>query len=181
MIRPHGTYRWLPHRRISAFHVPATVRALLLSRDSLTRRLRHRCQRCFQVRIVREHFARPRADECSRLGLATREVAWIREVELVGDGEVWVRARTVFPLATLRGRHRRLRHLGSRPIGEILFRERGWRRGPLEVAVPTTEAAEGRFARRSCFYNEGHRVLITECFSALLWRRSPPDTRLSSR
>lgn len=174
----HATYRWLPHRRISARHVPSQVRELLLSRDSMTRRLRRRCHKSFRVRIVREQFARPRRDECQQLHLDPRELAWIREVELVGDGEVWVQARTVFPLRTLCGRHRRLRHLGSRPIGEILFREHGWRRGPLEVAIPSNPEVAGPFARRSCFHNQDLQVLILECFSASLWETRPDSTWL---
>ncbi|WP_097459200.1 chorismate--pyruvate lyase family protein [Mangrovitalea sediminis] len=173
LMRNHATCRWLPHRRISAMHVPARVRDLLLSRGSLTRRLRHRSQHNFHVRIVREQFAQPTLDECRLLQLPTRELAWIREVELVGDGEVWVEARTVFPLHTLQGKHRRWRHLGSRPIGEILFREHGWQRGPLEVAIPSDVWQSGPFTRRSCFSNQDRQVLITEQFSAVLWQTRP--------
>jgi chorismate--pyruvate lyase len=44
------------------------------------------------------------ADEARALGLRLGAWAWIREVQLLGDGQPWVFARTLIPADTLRGR-----------------------------------------------------------------------------
>ncbi|NJM13556.1 MAG: chorismate lyase, partial [Synechococcaceae cyanobacterium SM1_2_3] len=93
----------------------------LLNSGSLTRRLRLHCQSRFQVRVLGQGWGRPMADEARALGLRLGAWAWIREVQLLGDGQPWVFARTLIPADTLRGRGRRLTRLGTRPLGEVLI------------------------------------------------------------
>lgn len=167
-------FHWHSDPRAPAARVPPAYRDLLLSRDSLTRRLKRRCRSEFQVRVLSESFAVPSRQERRRLGLRPREVCWIREVLLMGDGESWVLARTLMPIRTLQGRFRRLRHLGRKPLGEVLFREPGWRRGPLEVGRGCApDASVCGYARRSAFTNGDCSVLITEFFFPELWHREP--------
>ena len=75
------------------------------------------------------------ADEARALGLRLGAWAWIREVQLLGDGQPWVFARTLIPADTLRGRGRRLTRLGTRPLGEVLFTDPGVRRGPVNACI----------------------------------------------
>ncbi len=61
-------------------------------------------------------------------------LAIIRQVQLLCDERPWVYARTVIPVSSLSGRLRRLTHLGARPLGAMLFADRGMRRGVVELA-----------------------------------------------
>lgn len=169
---PH--IQWHTGTRVPAAQVPPPYRELVLSRDSLTRRLKRRCRHHFGVRILSERFATPTPQERACLNLRPRERCWIREVLLMGDNEPWILARTLIPLSTLQGRFRRLRHLGRKPLGEILFREPGWQRGPLDVGYDSrADDRNPGFARRSTFRNGTNTVLITEFFFAELWHHHP--------
>ena len=94
-------------------HGPA--RYWLKVQGSFTRALQQRCQQSFHVEVASEGFALPRAEEARKLNIPWRQQAWIREVRLCGDGQPWVLARTVIPLACLQGPGRQLRNLGNRP------------------------------------------------------------------
>lgn len=151
---------------------PAALNAWLLGEDSLTRRLRARCAGGgFRVSILREGWGTPLASEREALGMAPRTRAWIREVHLWCGAERWVYARTVIPYATLTGKLRRLRHLGTRPLGEVIFADMSMRRGP--VAVARVEMPEDRlnraapatvWGRRSVFWLQRRPLLVCEFF-----------------
>ncbi len=132
---------------------------------SLTRALQLRCRQSFHVEILWEGYARPTAEEARALNLPSRQHAWIREVNLCGDGEPWVMARTVIPLATLKGAGRRLRHLGRQPLGAFLFRHRRWHRGAFQTGLtqsPTPD--QPAIGRRSRFSKGSRALLVGEYF-----------------
>lgn len=110
-----------------------------------------------------------------RLGVLAREVL------LVCDGSPTVFAHSVIDAAALRGRWRWLAGLGSRPLGEALFRDPQVRRGPLRfrqlrapdrryMGAAATLSARGLpvppalWARRSVFSAGGQQLLVTELF-----------------
>ena len=66
------------------------------------------------------------------LGLPDRRRALAREVLLFGVRGPLVLARSVIPQEALRGEHCALARLGNRPLGEVLFAQRGLRRAHLE-------------------------------------------------
>lgn len=151
---------------------PAALDAWLLGEDSLTRRLRSRCAGGgFRVSILREGWGTPLASEREALGMAPRTRAWIREVHLWCGTERWVYARTVIPCATLTGRLRRLRQLGTRPLGEVIFADMSLRRGSVEVArveMPRENAPgvaqASVWGRRSVFWLQRKPLLVCEFF-----------------
>jgi chorismate--pyruvate lyase len=71
--------------------------------------------------------------ERAELGCERRPWSFVREVYLYCGKVPCVFARTVIPAATLHGGQRRLLHLGSKPLGEVLFRDRKMERGKLEI------------------------------------------------
>lgn len=177
MLDHYGKHRfepaWRPTACLRHSVVSARLRSWLLDPHSLTRRLQQTCPGRFSVEVVRESFAAPMLNEARVLGYPRR--AWIREVRLLCDGVPWVYARTVIPHATLTGPQRRLRHLGNRPLGAMLFKEPGLRRDPLQVAALTPRhalyhraaiAADDQtvWGRRSIFYLEGKPLLVSELF-----------------
>ena len=153
-------WHWLPRHQ----------RRVVRHRGSLTRLLRGFSGTSFRVRVLKEGFRVPQTDEARELGLPPRQMAWVREVQLVGDGTPWVRARTVIPLACLRGSNRRLRHLGNRPLGSALFGRHPWSRDAFTCgqAEPPEQAGPCP-ARRSRFRRDRCTLLVTECFLPPLW------------
>ena len=102
------------------------------------------------------------------MGLPAGRYALIREVELIGQGQPWVRARSVLPVTSLNGPGRRLRRLGNRPLGHLLFRDPTLRRGDIEIAL--LQQPEGAvFARRSHLLYHGQPLLVAECFLPALF------------
>ncbi|MEQ5835651.1 chorismate lyase [Marinobacter sp. NFXS9] len=162
------TARWYPGVAAAQLIRPQPVADALYWLElegSLTRALQLRCRERFHVDVLREGFARPTLEEAQTLHIPSRQLAWIREVQLCGDGQPWVMARTVIPLATLRGRGRRLRHLGGRPLGAFLFSQRRWHRGPFQIGL-TQNPVPGQPAvgRRSRFHRDHDALLVGEYF-----------------
>ncbi len=183
---PHAREpRWQPARHLRRALLTAGLRDWLLDNGSLTRRLQGCCGGRFDVELVSQGWERPHANEVRRLGLPRHERALVRQVYLRCDGRRWVFARTVIPLSSLRGRQRRLLHLGNRPLGAVLFADPHMRREPLEVARvcpgirlqrrvyfgdgPADGSAgepgdEVVWGRRSVFRLDGGPLLVSEFF-----------------
>lgn len=166
MAIPHT--HWYPSFAAAGISAPLPhdiAHNWLQQKGSLTRALKRRCREHFHVEVHAEGFAQPFPDEARTLGIPPRQTAWVREVQLCGDGQPWVLARTVIPLATLTGQGRRLRHLGQKPLGSYLFSRPEWRRGPIQPGRCYPENAhQATFARRSCFFGHGRSLLVVEYF-----------------
>jgi len=89
-------------------------------------------------------------------------LAWVREAQLYGnDEQPWVQAQSIFPLASLKGRARRLQQLKSTPIGYVLFKRS--RTLPNQRSIEKT--AEG-WQRQTLYDWYGRKILISETFLA---------------
>lgn len=174
---PRNRQRWRAHDQLPRRQPCDALRRWLFDAGSLTRRVQRACPGRFEVRVERQDWGRPRLDECRALRLRLPRRALIREVHLLCDGQPWVFARTVLPLTTLRGRGQRLAHIGSRPLGAVLFADPHLRRGPVEVTrvLPGerlfTAAVQGLrrapaeiWGRRSVFWLDGKPLLVSEFF-----------------
>lgn len=153
------------------WQVPRTLRDWLLDSGSLTRRLIAVSQGHFRVQLLRQGFMHTLPVERQELGLGLREWPFVREVLLRCHDEPWVFARTLIPASSLQGRVRALTHLGTRPLGAVLFSDPQVRRGPIAVArlrantlgiggLPNPEL----WGRRSLFYLAGMPLLVSEYF-----------------
>lgn len=167
--------RWQPVSALPLLAAPQLLRSWLCDKGSLTRALRQRSEGQFAVTLLRQGMARVRCSESRLLGLPQSMGAIVREVILHGQGQDWVFARSIMPLATLSGRLRSLRHLDNRPLGELLFSDPAMRmrRGAFEVArvkgteLPLSDAGRDTlFGRRSVFYLDGKPLMVSEFFLA---------------
>ena len=177
---PPGHEPWRSRRAVAARRLPSALRPWLLETGSLTRSLRRACPGGFRLRLLYQGWRRPLPQEARRLGLGPRRRALVREVCLSCHGRPWVFARTVVPPAGLKGPGRRLARLGDRPLGALLFAQRGLRRGPLELAAlaPPSPlfaraaacgaASPPLWGRRSLYRLRGRPVLVTEVFLSRL-------------
>lgn len=168
---------WRSYRCYRRSELPASLVAWLLDTASLTRRLQGFCPGAFQVRVLSQVRGRPRLDEARALGMRRGALAIVRQVQLLCDTRPQVYARTIIPLSSLRGRVRRLARLGVRPLGAMLFAERGMRRGDVELARiragealyadATGDARSGAaviWGRRSVFRVAKKPLLVSEIF-----------------
>ena len=153
---------------------PESLRPWLDEPGSLTRRLRALAGDAFGVELQHQHWQRPWPTEAVRLGASTRRAAWVREVQLCRGQTPLVAARSVIPASSLRGPLRRLRRLGSQPLGQLLFGRYPVTRGVIDIAPVQPDSslarrlARGRatpaWARRSVFRVAGRPLLVTEVF-----------------
>ncbi len=159
---------WLPPARYwqAALHSPH--KQWLLSRGSLTAYLIALSAGHFKVQVLHQAWSKPRFDEQQALGLKHTDYAWIREVALLGNGQVWVTARSVIPHQTLHGKGKRLKYLGSRSLGSLLFN--GGKRGQMWIHAPNQH--QKYWTRRSCFYYGGQALLVQESFLPALFEVS---------
>lgn len=165
IVPPVRWYRSFRQARLNHPELTGNAAFWLQAEGSLTRHLQLRCRERFHVEVPNEGFALPTREEARTLGIPHRQRAWVREVRLCGDGEPWVLARTIIPLDTLKGRGRRLRHLGRVPLGAWLFSHRAWHRGPLQTGLnPAPTPGAPHCARRSIFTSGDHGLLVGEYF-----------------
>lgn len=138
---------------------PVPIWPWLTAHGSLTQQLRQQAHGQFRVQPLREQLLRPTADEALLLKIPTGQWAWVREVYLFGsDDAPWVFARSVIPISSLRGQARRLRYLGRRSLGSLLFA-----RHPPACTRQVACLAHG-WARRSRYVWHGQPLLVQECF-----------------
>lgn len=168
---------WKRSSRLNNAHIPASVLSWLVDPASLTQRVIAVCEGAFRVEVLSERRGSPNLDECQALNIRPGQIARIREVRLLCNDVSWVYARTIIPGSSLTGPLRRLRLLGSKPLGAVLFADKTMRRGPLEIAALTPQHELYRHAvatmsahpepvwgRRSVFYLSGKPLLVSEFF-----------------
>lgn len=164
---------WRELHRYTNAELPPRIRPWLLDPGSLTARLIKASGGQFRVKVLQQSWQRPRFSERQLLGMADRECAIVREVELLCGGEPWVFARSVLPASSLQGRLRHLRKFKDSALGAMLFSDPGMRRAPYELASidgrsqaipPPLRTDEALWGRRSCFYLSDLPLMVSEVF-----------------
>ncbi|KTS37237.1 hypothetical protein NS228_12175 [Methylobacterium indicum] len=139
--------------------------------------------------VILEKPSPPWKEDLDFLNAAPEDRFWIREVLLLVDGEPCVFGHTVVRLDDSEGAWRSLRHLGDRPLAELLYQDTEVIRSALtsaemESSHPMAErvcevVSRGRalsngrlLARRSIFQRSSRPLLVVECMLPELWRRA---------
>lgn len=167
---------WLAADQLPAPLDPLLHDWLYVDKGSLTRRLTLLAAGAFSVTPLREGWQPLRNDECAALGVAPDSTGWVREVYLRGHGEPWVFARSVAARSALEDSGFDLQRLGSRSLGELLFSDQAFARGPLEAThypdawLPEDIRQTRLWARRSRFSRGKLGVLVAEVFLPALWQ-----------
>ncbi|WP_241574879.1 chorismate lyase [Rosenbergiella nectarea] len=134
----------------------------LVDETSMTARLAAYCQK-LEVSIVKEGFFSEHALTTEEHGLVVGHAEdarfWLREVQLVADGEPWLAGRSVIPESSLQGPEASLMALGTRPLGHYLFQSSSLCRDFLTPGI-----MGGLWARRSLLRLAGKPLLLTEIF-----------------
>lgn len=117
------------------------------------------------------------ADEARLLNIPPRQRVLMRQVQLLCGGYVYVYARSLIPLKTLTGKHRRLGYLGEKPLGAYLFANPTLQRSHQQIARITRKDAlfdiacagsrlecDQIWGRRSLFKIDQKPLLVSEYF-----------------
>ncbi len=153
------------------------MRHWLQTRGSLTAKLRTYYP-SLQVQLLRQAWLRMHPAEQVAMRLPARQQVWQREVCLQSAGLPRVFAHSILSAHTLRGPWHRLRTLGTRPLGEVLFKTATIRRSRLHVKkLPRQHPLRMRvlaaglatpdtvlWARRSRFQRGHGLIMVTEVF-----------------
>lgn len=156
---------------------PRRLLSWLEDPDSVTQRMRSVCGDRFRLTLLGQSKSKPMTSEARSLGLSARQYALIREVLLCCDDTPWIFARSVLPLAALKGRYRRITQLRDRPLGDLLFSSSDLRRGEAKISPLRTDRAihalcadalghdpGNAWLRRSLFALDESPLLINEVF-----------------
>jgi chorismate--pyruvate lyase len=174
------TPEWLLRDQLIEAPAPVILQ-WLFHEDSLTRRLTRLSHDGFSVMPSYEGWQRLRADECLALNLAQGSEGWVREVYLLGRGEKWVFARSVAARSALEHDGLHMDELGTRSLGELLFSDKAFARGPLQICrypapwLPQADAQPDLWGRRSCFSRGALSILVAEVFLPTVWRAIAAD------
>ncbi|QAB16305.1 chorismate--pyruvate lyase family protein [Hydrogenovibrio thermophilus] len=163
---------WYPAALFGRLGIEPAYREWLLETGSLTAKIRQACPE-MHVTVLSERWEVPLRFEAERLKLADNRKAWVRCVLLKCGDEPLVYGRTVIPDCVPGNAWYRLRQLGNRPLGEILFQLPNVQRTPFEIAhtqstdwpyLPETEPTRPVYARQSTFTQDGDTLLLSEGF-----------------
>jgi chorismate--pyruvate lyase len=141
-----------------ASNVPEAVLVWLDDDQSLTAKLKQKFND-FAVNVLSQTQINPHANENDILNFSGQSV--IREVELLGNQQVMVFARSVIPVTddTVD-----LLAIGSKPLGEILFNNADVHRGELQITHTGSI-----WGRRSIFTIGTTKLLVSEFFLECLY------------
>lgn len=139
--------------------IPVLLRPWLLSSGSLTQQLTNYAHGEFHVRPFNEGFKRIFLHESQLLAIPSQQRAWVREVHLYGNQtQPWVKARSIIPVKALTGEGLRLKYLGRRSLGSVLFGRNSPRCHRQIAKLP-----DG-WARRSLYIWHDQPLIVQEVF-----------------
>ena len=156
---------------------PHFLRSWITDRESLTKRLIRCCSGKFNVAVFSQSWAPATLSESKKLNIPYKQTVFIREVHLFCDQKALVYAKTIIPIATLRGEMQKLTQLGAQPLGAVLFANKQIRRDIIETTKITADNSIYKNAllysehkdstiwgRRSLFYLADKPLLVNEIF-----------------
>lgn len=139
-------------------NVPESVLGWLDDEQSLTAKLKQKFDD-FSVNVLSQMQTTPHNNENEMLDFEGQSV--IREVQLLGNHQVVVFARSVIPVT---GDTQAILKIGSKPLGEILFNDPDIKRGQLQITHTGST-----WGRRSTFTIGTTKLLVSEFFLECLY------------
>ena len=167
---------WQPYHSLKSKISPALAE-WVLEPNSMTAKLRDAGGSSFRVNVIHHDWSIPRPTELNTLNLPAHSAAIVREIELICHNQTYIFARSVYPAKSMLGKNYILRHLGERPVGDIMYADPRLTRINVELAqlrpghVDYNHAAlilknppKSLWARRAVFIVNRHPLLISEIF-----------------
>ncbi len=172
---------WVQQLQALPQPVPSAVQSWMFETHSLTQRLRAQFGNQVAVRILKQYWYKPFITESRLLGLPPHRYTLIREVLLHVQDTPLILARSIIPQQTIAVAHRNLAHLGTRPLGEVIFAYPNLQRRALELCtVPldlwqnsckqTCALPQSLWGRRTIYAIPTQPMLVSEFFMPELFR-----------
>ena len=166
---------WYEHRRGSHHTLPESVQSWAYEAGSLTQRLRDYYGNTIAVNILFHQWRTPFLSERRQLHLPPHRYGLTREVMLHTNGKPLLLARTIIPEATIKVAHRNLAHLGTRPLGEVIFSYPNLERISMDLTLiaPNTWTSQAQkkanitqtvWGRRTVYAIMKRPMLVSEFF-----------------
>lgn len=143
----------------SVLVIPKELKPWLYASGSLTQQLTDLAHGQFQVKPVVERFQRLNMQDAKWMKMPFQHTSWVRESFLYGcEAEPWVKAKSIFPILSLKKRARIFQHIGAKPIGWYLFQ-----RTEPKCERRVIYLNEG-WTRQSCYTWHGCKFIVQETF-----------------
>jgi chorismate lyase len=166
---------WFENRPGTRHYLPEQVQSWTYEPGSLTQRLRNCYGNAVTVKILFHQWRTPFLSERRLLKLPEHGYNLTREVMLHANGTPLILARTIIPATTIKVAHRNLSHLGTRPLGEVIFSYPKLERRELDVTLikppnwsPSAIAEAGIqqpiWGRRTVYAIRHQPMLVSEFF-----------------
>lgn len=155
--------RWRPANALSGMQVAPEIWRWISDEQSLTQRLIDVSSGDFAVDVLRQTIDIPLYHEQDCLNQAHHLAATVREVCLTIFSEPIVLARSIIPLSLVRQHQNGLTNLGSKPLGQLLFKE-----GEVRIARRQFTAVNTLtgivYGRRTPYKYQGSSILVCEFY-----------------
>ncbi|TAN69330.1 MAG: chorismate lyase [Methylobacter sp.] len=166
---------WLENRSGTRHTLPENVQSWTYEPGSLTQRLRDYYGAAIRVKILLQQWNTPFLTERRLLKLHENKYSLIREVLLHADGKPLILARTIIPTKTIKAAKSNLAHLGSRPLGEVIFSYPKLERIEMDVtliepstwtqpAIAEVNIDQPIWGRRTVYAITQRQMLVSEFF-----------------
>jgi chorismate--pyruvate lyase len=165
---------WRENRIGTRQQLPKSVQSWTYETGSLTQRLRAVYGQAVTVKVLFQHWRVPFLSERRLLEIPEHRMCLTREVLLHADGKPLILARTIIPAATIKIASS-LAHLGTRPLGEVIFAYPKLERIAMNVALinpadwtksalSTADIQQPLWGRRTVYAIKHQPVLVSEFF-----------------
>jgi chorismate--pyruvate lyase len=165
---------WQENRRGTSHQLPDSVQSWTYETGSLTQRLRAVYGNHVAVKVLFQHWRVPFLTERRVLKLPENRWCLTREVLLHANGKPLILARTIIPAATIKIASS-LAHLGTRPLGEVIFSYPKLARIAMDVtlikptdwtsnALTAANIQQPLWGRRTIYAIKHQQMLVSEFF-----------------
>ncbi|MBE0468993.1 MAG: chorismate lyase [Methyloprofundus sp.] len=166
---------WFCSRLKSRLTIPDKAASWIFEAGSITQRLRNYYGPRVQVQVLNNTWQRTFISESRLLKLPQSKYSLAREVLLSIDDTPLVLARTILPEQTIKSVQYNLAHLGSRPLGEVIFSYPKLERLALEISHVShhawrpeiqqlTQIRQPLWGRRTIYAIHHQPMLVSEFF-----------------
>jgi chorismate--pyruvate lyase len=174
------TINWQPYRRWKHKRIAPWKWDWLVDPSSMTQKLMLNCV-TVAIDLIRQEWSLLSCNETKRLGFNEYGPTMVREVRIMCDAQVWMCAGTFISRKNLQGVGGTFKNLGTRPLGELLFKK-SWQRTQLDLApikcgqykfefLSTSFSHHVPFlwGRRSYFKKDNNELMLIEVFTQQMW------------
>lgn len=156
--------KWFSEKHPAVTAVAQDWRNWLHSRASLTERLIAFSGDRFEVRVLSQCWGKPLLHEANSLNIPMHLAVRVREVELYCSGIPIVFARTIMPLQVFLDQRHVLANIGTRPLGQLLFKDGQMRASKRSVSVYQSGSDSVVYGRSTPYHYADKEILVSEFF-----------------